>query len=90
MKKGDVQIGDVWTHPLFRGKGIASKILETIVADYSSVNKRIWYIVEETNLASIKVVEKCGFDLIGYALKYPRYGCSFLGYYDFFRFITIK
>jgi len=83
MGKNDLQIGDVWTDPSFRGRGIATIAITNILARFSKEDKTFWYVVEDTNKSSIKVVEKLGFKLVGYGKKCPRWGLYLLGFYDF-------
>jgi len=83
MGENDLQIGDVWTDPSFRGRGIATIAITNILARFSKEDKTFWYVVEDTNKSSIKVVEKLGFKLVGYGKKCPRWGLYLLGFYDF-------
>ncbi|MDD8020930.1 MAG: GNAT family protein [Acidobacteriota bacterium] len=83
MGKNDLQIGDVWTDPSFRGRGIASLAIMSVLSRFSKEGKIFWYVVEDTNKSSIKVVEKLGFQLVGYGKKFSRWGSFLLGFYDF-------
>jgi len=83
MNKEDLQIGDVWTDPLFRGKGIARIAIINVLCSFSNNDKVFWYIVEDTNKPSVKVAEKIGFELVGYGKRFSRFGSSLLGFYDF-------
>ena len=81
MAERDIQIGDTWTHPDFRGHGLATFALFEIVRRYSSSNLCIWYVVEETNLSSVKVATKVGFSLIGKGTRTKKFGLSLFGQY---------
>ena len=61
----DLQIGDTWTHPLERGRGLAFFALRQILAVKQETGRRFWYVVEKTNLPSIRVIEKAGFTVVG-------------------------
>ena len=82
MQREDLQIGDTWTHPAHRGKGLAKFALAAAVNHFHSPNRGFWYIVEERNIPSIKVVESVGFQMVGRCKKVPRFGSLFLGYYQ--------
>jgi RimJ/RimL family protein N-acetyltransferase len=82
MRKDDLQIGDVWTQPNYRGRGIAKRVLSTIVSLPQFRGRRFWYIVEESNLPSIRAAEDAGFTLFGRGKKRRRFGLSVLGYYS--------
>ncbi len=82
MERTDLQIGDTWTHPEHRGKGLAKFALAVAVNHFHSPNRGFWYIVEEKNVPSIKVVESVGFQMVGRCKKVPRFGSLFLGYYQ--------
>ena len=80
MGADDLQVGDIWTEASERGKGLASYVLNKIVSDHS--NTRIWYITEENNISSMRVVTKAGFSLAGGGLRIKRYGLYLLGSYQ--------
>jgi RimJ/RimL family protein N-acetyltransferase len=65
LAEQDLQIGDTWTDPEFRGRGLALFALKTVISISRRPQRRFWYVVEARNCASIKVVEKAGFELIG-------------------------
>lgn len=72
MAPNDLQVGDTWTELEARGKGHASLALQTIQRSCWAPNRRLWYLVEEDNHASIRVVEKAGFQLVGKGTKIHR------------------
>jgi RimJ/RimL family protein N-acetyltransferase len=79
MTADDIQVGDTWTEPAERGRGFARIALEKAL-EIPSIRKRFcWYIVEPGNQASIRVVEKAGFSLVGRGIRTRRFGLSVLG-----------
>ncbi|NDC39826.1 MAG: GNAT family N-acetyltransferase, partial [Proteobacteria bacterium] len=68
MEGHDLQIGDTFTHPAHRGLGLAKLAISHLIADARFAGRPFWYIVEEQNRASIKVIESCGFDFVGMGL----------------------
>ncbi|MBL4608642.1 MAG: hypothetical protein JKY01_12550 [Pseudomonadales bacterium] len=82
MQLSDVQVGDTWTAPNCRGNGLASFALNYIVAHYNSITRDIWYLVDESNIGSIKAVEKAGFYCFGEGVRKSRFGINMLGYYE--------
>jgi len=81
MNKNDLQIGDTWTHPEHRGQGLATFALRRVVQVRQMTGRKFWYIVEQDNKPSIRVVEKAGFNLIGKGIKRKRFGLGLLGSY---------
>lgn len=70
MKKNDLQIGNTFTLENFRGKGLAKIAIHHILEYANSfTHGDIWYLVDESNTASIKVIEAIGFNLIGKGIK---------------------
>lgn len=65
MKKGDFEIGPCFTYPEFRGQGIYVKVIRSICSQIGN-NKTVFYmIVDESNIASVKGIEKAGFQRCG-------------------------
>lgn len=81
MNKDDLQIGDTWTHPEHRGQGLATFALRQVIQERQMTGRKFWYIVEQENKPSIRVVEKAGFNLIGKGMKRKRFGLGLLGSY---------
>lgn len=81
MADEDLQIGDTWTSPAYRGKGFAFFALCTIVANARRPGRRFWYVVGNLNQPSIHVVEKAGFDLVGEGTWIKPWGIKMLGSY---------
>jgi GNAT superfamily N-acetyltransferase len=65
MDRDDLQIGAVFTDPAWRGRGLAKAGIAEIHKRWEGRFRRMWYIVEASNLASIKVIEACGYRLAG-------------------------
>ncbi|HJU28665.1 MAG TPA: GNAT family N-acetyltransferase [Candidatus Binataceae bacterium] len=65
MAKDDLQIGDTWTHPDHRGKGLAGFAASQILAAMSHRGRHIWYVVESINMPSIRTAEGAGMSLYG-------------------------
>jgi len=82
MERGDLQIGDVWTSPGHRGKGLAVFAIRKIVEMFARPGRHIWYLVEKNNLSSIKAAEKAGLARYGEGVRKKRFGIALLGYYE--------
>ncbi len=81
MGVGDLQVGDTWTAPEARGQGLAGLALQQVLHDTFRPGRRYWYLVEEANAPSIRVIEKAGFRCVGSGARQPRAGVSALGFY---------
>ncbi len=77
----DFQIGDTWTAPAHRGRGLALFAVQTIVATANHRGRRFWYVVEDSNPPSIRVVQKAGFTLAGRGVWIKPWGLKLLGYH---------
>jgi GNAT superfamily N-acetyltransferase len=77
----DLQIGDTWTDPSHRGKGLASYALEEIMEIKQAPGREFWYVVGDTNFPSIRVVERAGFGLVGFGGWRKPWGIKLLGSY---------
>lgn len=69
MDRDNLEIGPCYTYPAFRGKGIYPKVLSEICRRRSSDISLFYMIVDETNLSSIKGIEKAGFVRCGLVRK---------------------
>lgn len=63
MAKEDLQLGLTWTHPDWRGRGLAKCGAAHAIAESIYPGRTFWYLVAQSNLASIAVAEKLGFEL---------------------------
>jgi RimJ/RimL family protein N-acetyltransferase len=79
MAREDVQIGDVWTDPGHRNRGLASFALQALVGATVGQGRRVWYVVETSNAPSIRTVEKIGFARVGTGARTKRLGLALLG-----------
>ena len=82
MLKNDLQIGDSWTHPDYRGKGMAPFAIYQILLLKGKHGRRLWYITESNNYPSIRVIEKVGFKKVGEGRRKKRFGFRFMGYFE--------
>lgn len=85
MARDDLQIGAVFTDPDYRGRGLAKAGVRLIAERWAGRYRRLWYIVEEDNLASIRVIEACGFARLGDGERSRPLGVGLLGRYQMLR-----
>ena len=81
IASGDLQIGDTWTDPADRGRGLALFALQTIVAAVARPGRRLWYVVEVANKPSIRVAEKAHFTLAAEGTRVIPWGIKLAGAY---------
>lgn len=81
MQEDDLQIGDTWTDPAHRGRGLASFALERIITATYKPGRNFWYVVGAANAPSIRVVERAGFMLLGQGSWIKPLGIKLLGSY---------
>jgi RimJ/RimL family protein N-acetyltransferase len=81
MTNADLQIGDTWTAPDQRRQGLASLAIDWALHELGQGGRRVWYVVEDSNEASVRVIEKRGFRLAGTGSRLPRLRLRALGYY---------
>lgn len=77
----EMQIGDVWTHPDFRGRGLTKLAIARLLAEVDDAARGIWYITESKNAASQAVARAAGFTLAGVGRRENRLGIGLLGRY---------
>ncbi len=82
MGSKDLQIGDTFTDPKYRGQGLATLAILKIIDFLKIDDRRFWYVVEETNQSSIRVIEKAGFKKIGLGARTRRLGIELLGSFE--------
>jgi RimJ/RimL family protein N-acetyltransferase len=78
----DLQIGDTWTDPAHRGRGLAQFAVSQILWLMRRPGRQFWYVVATANAPSIQVAEKSGFALAGEGPWRRPFGIKLLGYYD--------
>lgn len=79
MAAQDLQVGDTWTAPSERGKGLAAWALSAILRRLATADRTIWYICDHDNKASIRVARKTGMKVVGRGIRTRRFGLSLLG-----------
>lgn len=68
MSNNDLEIGPCWTDEKYRGQGIYPYIIQQITK--KDIEDRNWFmIVDKNNIASIKGMEKAGFEKVGQVKK---------------------
>jgi len=74
MGKHDLEIGPCYTYSSFRGQGIYPKVLTEICRRQCKDTSLFYMIVDETNIPSIKGIERAGFTRCGsvYKSKYMK------------------
>ena len=82
MNRNDLQIGDTFTALEHRGKGVATSAIQMIVTHTERPERDLWYVVDEENVASIRVIEKAGFELVGRGHRTKRFGVRLLGTFE--------
>ena len=83
MGKDDINIGETWTHQDHRGRGLAPYAVHEIVKQNAGDGRVFWYIATESNIASIRVITKVGFEKVGEGFKIKRLGSNLLGYLSY-------
>jgi lipopolysaccharide/colanic/teichoic acid biosynthesis glycosyltransferase/RimJ/RimL family protein N-acetyltransferase len=81
MARNDLQIGDIWTDPEHRKKGLATLAILKILELESQPGRRFWYVVEKDNIPSIRVIEKTGFSMVASGIRTRHFGIGLLGCY---------
>lgn len=79
MGAEDLQVGDTWTAEDERGKGLAKAALGYILHHYPQTT--FWYLCDEENHASRKVVEHFGFRIFGRGYRSKKWGVALFGQY---------
>jgi GNAT superfamily N-acetyltransferase len=80
MGRRDLQIGATETDRAFRGRGLAVRAIDEIVDRFGN-DRTYWYLTEAANTASVSVIRKAGFTLVGAGGKKSRMGLRALGFY---------
>lgn len=79
MGDRDLQIGDTWTDPEYRGRGLAQAAIVLIVRAVAEPHRTLWYLAEAGNEASVQVIERVGFTFVGSGERTRRFGIRALG-----------
>lgn len=80
VPKGELQIGDTYTIDSARGQGLALMAIHAILARFPG--RTFWYVTEEDNEASIRVIEKAGFECVGTGRKRDRWKLKVTARYE--------
>lgn len=81
MGRDDLQLGDIWTAPSQRARGLAGMALAECIGRLARPGRRLWYVVHQDNHASIRLAEKAGFTLHAQGVRTSRFGLRPLGCY---------
>lgn len=82
MDPADLQLGDIWTDPGYRGQGLARRaLLAALAAGAKDAPRRFWYVTHGDNRASRGLAESLGFQEVGAGQRVARLGCRMLGAY---------
>lgn len=65
MERNDYEIGPCYTYPKYRGKGIYSSMLLYVCEKLGNAQTTFYMIVDSENLASVRGIEKAGFEFCG-------------------------
>ena len=72
LNKNDYEIGPCFTYPEYRGKGVYTNVLRSICQSVGNQDTVFYMIVDESNIASIKGIEKAEFTRCG-TVKVSKY-----------------
>ena len=81
MSAADLQVGDIWTSPEMRHKGLAAYALASIINSHAT-NTRIWYLTTKENAVSIKLAEKCEFKAYAWGKRRNQISSSWIAEFD--------
>lgn len=79
MATADLQIGDTWTDPAYRGQGLATRAITEVVSRLAVPGRAFWYVTERDNLPSVRAAERAGFALAGVADRTAPFNVRALG-----------
>ena len=66
--RSDYVFGPYYTAECYRGQGVATKALTEVLSWDDFNNTNVYSYIQKTNIASLKVVEKCGAKIVGQAI----------------------
>lgn len=78
MADGDVQVSNTWTHPDFRGRGLAVETLRRVI-EATHESRTIWYSAHLNNEQSISVGRRAGMTEHAHAVRTKALGLRVLG-----------
>jgi RimJ/RimL family protein N-acetyltransferase len=79
MERGDLQLGDLWTCPNERGRGLARAAVAETHRHFAARAERFWYVVDAKNEVSVRFIESCGYRLVGTGERTSPFGLRALG-----------
>jgi len=82
MANNDMQIGYVWTNPMYRGRGLGTLGVKLLVNELRTPNRALWYVVNRDNKSSICLAEKADFQYVGKGSKQAKWKISLLSRYN--------
>jgi len=82
MAANDLQIGNVWTDDRHRGRGLATAVIQKVIASLATSGRSFWYVTARDNLASRGAAEHAGFEKFGSGERCNRYGSRLLGAFE--------
>jgi RimJ/RimL family protein N-acetyltransferase len=81
MREGDLQIGDLRTYPDARRQGLARHAIAEAHRAFATPGTRFWYVVATDNRASVRLIESCGYRLVGEGRRTVPLGVHAIGRY---------
>lgn len=69
LSKNDVLINPYFVSKDYRGRGLGGKLIDTAIKDTQTAWERVYALVMQDNLPSIRTLEKLQFERIGYSDK---------------------
>lgn len=81
MKTTDLQVGNTWTAPEWRGHGLAAAALCAAVERHAAQARTTWYLTAADNAASVRVAERCGLELHARGTRTAPLGIRLAGAY---------
>lgn len=79
MRDVDLQVGDTWTAPAERGRGLAAIALGTAARQALAPGASLWYLTTSDNVPSIRVALAAGLAPAGTGIRTRRFGLRLLG-----------
>lgn len=79
MRPGDLQIGDLWTHPDARRQGLARDAVAEAHRMFGGAGTRFWYVVAADNRASVRLIRSCGYALVAQGARTAPLGIRAIG-----------
>jgi RimJ/RimL family protein N-acetyltransferase len=83
MDDADLNLGETWTDPSMRGRGLAGIALRQAVTRLAAPGRAFWYVYKASNSASAGVIRKTGFKRVGVGRKVKRLGVNAIGFLSF-------